>query len=513
MPDDGEEPAMSTRTRYTLSGNVARGQFLRQLQARFAVEVTFLGTQTRRYFDTFDWRLFRRELALCQVNDTVALWSLDNRPVGERTPCLALLPWVSDWVESPLKAQLLPLVSIRALLERAVVHVSYLALAEQVAPHRPVVNIVFEESAVKDQDRVAPFPTQIEVSPYAGSAVARELCAWLAPLALKPISGPLASLHTAQQARAYSAKLAFGFDPDMRADSALRTILAFLLGIVRQNRTGILSDIDTEFLHDFRVAIRRARSLLSQLPDVLPVGLTKQLRKDLPFLGSLTNHLRDLDVFLLQQADYLAALPPDLRPDIAPLFRAVQYDRSATHHRLVEALNTQRCETILQRWETVATDTKAKGARAEHRLGKLVRKRIRKQCQRVLTSIRPDALQESDPQRLHRLRIECKKLRYLFEFFASAFPEAMTTDPIRRLRTLQDVLGQLNDLEVQQHMLRALADEVPGSPSQRHRTERTVQVLMHTFEQQKDRLRAEVHTTCTDFIAEVAPWSKRTSHA
>ena len=152
------------RTRYSLPGNITQDQFLRQLQARFSVDLTSLGTQTRRYFDTFDWRLFRRELALCQVHDTVALWSLDSRPVGERTPCSALLPCVGEWVESPLKAQLLPLVSIRALMERAVVHAAYFALAEQAAPHRPVANIVFEESAAKDYAGIVPFPTQVEVS-------------------------------------------------------------------------------------------------------------------------------------------------------------------------------------------------------------------------------------------------------------------------------------------------------------------------------------------------------------
>ena len=416
---------MSARTRSTLPSSAERGEFLHEMQARFpTLEVAFLGTQTRRYCDTFDWRLFRRGLALCQMNDTVALWSLDNRPVGERTPCVALLPWVSDWPDSPLKAQLLPLVSIRALTERAVVHASYLAVSEQAAPHRPVVNIVFEESARKDQGHIVPFPTQIEVSPYAGSGVAGELCAWLDSLSLTPVahSGPLATLHRAQQANAYSAKLAFRFDPAMRADSAVRTILAFLLHIVRQNRPGILHDIDTEFLHDFRVAIRRARSLLGQLPDVLPARLTKHLRKDLSFLGSLTNHLRDLDVLLLQQVDYLATLPPELRPDIAPLFRAVRYERCATHHRLVEALNSEQYETRLRRWETAATDTKATGPRAEHKLGKLVRKCIRKQCRRVITLIPSDALKESDPQRLHRLRVECKKLRYLFEFLPAHSP-------------------------------------------------------------------------------------------
>ena len=498
---------MSVRTRYSLPGNITQDQFLRQLQVRFPVELTSLGTQTRRYFDTFDWRLFRRERALCQTHDTVALWSLDHRPVSERTPCLALLPRVSEWLESPLKAHLMPLVSIRALMERAVVHASYLTLAERAAPQRPVANIVFEESAAKDYGGIVPFPTQVEVAAYA--ELADELCAWLDSLGLTAVSpsGPLATLYTVQQARAYSAKLAFGFEPDMRVDSAVRTILTFLLGIVRQNRSGILHDIDTEFLHDSRVAVRRARSLLGQLPKVLPARSTKQLRTELSLLGSLTNHLRDLDVLLLQQADYLAVLPPELRPDMEPLFLAVRHKRSAAQHRLVEALNTRQHEAILERWESAATNTKAQGAQAAHKLAKLVRKSIRRQCQRVLTCIPPDALKDSTPEQLHRLRIACKKLRYLFEFFASAFPEEMTTEPIRRLRTLQDVLGQLNDLAVQQHMLRALAREVPGAPDQRQRTDRAIHILTQTFENQQEQLRAEVHTTFTDFSATVAPWS------
>ena len=509
MSHNRAEPGMSARTRYTLPGSTTQDQLLGQLQMRLPVEPTSLGTQARHYFDTIDWRLFRRGLALCQVHDTVALWSLDNRPVSERAPCSALPPCVGKWDESPLKAQLLPLVSIRALMERAVVHATYFALAEQAAPHRPVAHIVFEEGAATDYGRIVPLPTQVEVATYTGSAVASELRAWLDSLDMTVVfpSGPTATLSTVQQVRAYSAKLAFTFEPDMRAEHAVRTILAFLLDIVRQNRPGILHDIDTEFLHDFRVAVRRARSLLGQLPKVLPVRLTKHLRKDLSFLGSLTNHLRDLDVLMLHQADYLAAVPPDLRPDMEPLFRAVQHERYAAHHRLVEALNTPQSEAILQRWESATTETKARGPQAERKLAKLVRKAIRRQCQRMLTATPPDSLRDSAPEHLHRLRIACKKLRYMFEFFASAFPQEMTAEPVRRLRVLQDVLGQLNDLDVQRQMLRNLVRAVPGPPAQRHRTDIAVHLLTQTFETQQEQLRTQVHTTFTDFIAEVAPWS------
>ena len=509
MSHNRAEPGMSARTRHTLPGSTTQDQLLGQLQRRFPIELTSLGTQARHYFDTFDWRLFRRGLALCQARDTVALWSLDSRPVSERTSCSALPPYVSKWVESPLKAQLLPLVSIRALMERGVVHAAYFTVAEQAAPYRPVAHVVFEEGAAKDYGRIVPLPAQIEVATYAGSAVAGELRTWLDSLGLTAVSpsGPAATLYTVQQVRAYSAKLAFTFEPDMRAEHAVRTILAFLLDIVRQNRPGILHDIDTEFLHDFRVAVRRARSLLGQLPKVLPVRLTNRLRKDLSFLGSLTNHLRDLDVLLLHQADYLAAVPPDLRPDMEPLFRAVQHERYATHHRLVEALNTPQSEAILQRWESATTETKARGPQVEHKVAKLVRKAIRRQCQRMLTATPPDTLRDSAPEQLHRLRIACKKLRYMFEFFASAFSQELTAEPVRRLRVLQDVLGQLNDLDVQRQMLQNLARAVPGPSGQRHRTDTAVHLLTQTFETQQEQLRTQVHTTFTDFIAEVAPWS------
>ena len=51
--------------------------------------------------------------------------------------------------------------------------------------------------------------------------------------------------------------------PAIHASEACRRILAHLAQIIRLNEDGIRKDIDTEFLHDFRVAVRRARSLLT----------------------------------------------------------------------------------------------------------------------------------------------------------------------------------------------------------------------------------------------------------
>ncbi len=71
------------------------------------------------------------------------------------------------------------------------------------------------------------------------------------------------------------------------------------LAAMRWNEAGLRADLDSEFLHDWRVAVRRTRCLLGQLKQVFPAGETRRLRSELGWLARLTGPLRDLDVFLL----------------------------------------------------------------------------------------------------------------------------------------------------------------------------------------------------------------------
>jgi CHAD domain-containing protein len=67
---------------------------------------------------------------------------------------------------------------------------------------------------------------------------------------------------------------------------------------------------------------------------------------------------------------------------------------------------------------------------------------------------------------VHRLRIDCKKLRYLLEFFRNVFEPKSITPMVHSLRQLQDHLGDFNDLELQQRELRCTAEEMleAGTP-------------------------------------------------
>ena len=66
---------------------------------------------------------------------------------------------------------------------------------------------------------------------------------------------------------------------------------------MRDNLPGTIGDVDTEFLHDVRVAVRRTRSLLKLGRPALPAHVREAWEPQFKWLGDLTTPVRDLDVY------------------------------------------------------------------------------------------------------------------------------------------------------------------------------------------------------------------------
>ena len=62
------------------------------------------------------------------------------------------------------------------------------------------------------------------------------------------------------------------------------------------------------------------RSALSQIKSVFPEDATDRFKREFAALGKLSNPLRDLDVYLLNERRCKALLPNMLEADIEPLF-------------------------------------------------------------------------------------------------------------------------------------------------------------------------------------------------
>ena len=102
---------------------------------------------------------------------------------------------------------------------------------------------------------------------------------------------------------------------------------------------------------------------------------------------------------------------------------------------------------------------------------------------------------------MHDLRIECKKLRYLMEFFASLYPVEALSLLIKQLKKLQNNLGDFNDYCVQEDYLLTMAAELPAATAADRRALLAVGALVATIHEKRVRVKAEFADTFEAFIA------------
>ncbi|MFW8634484.1 CHAD domain-containing protein [Cribrihabitans pelagius] len=254
----------------------------------------------------------------------------------------------------------------------------------------------------------------------------------------------------------YSAKPVLPLSPGQPAHEAAGRILAAHLAAARQNEPGIISDLDTEFLHDYRIALRRIRALLSGLKDVLPAEDAARLRRDLKALMTQTNGLRDLDVWLLEQDRFRAMLPASLHPGLSALFAAIRARRAACQRELAARLGGAAYRWHMAGLTAEAAAARPQGSGAALPAGALARQLIARRHAKLCRAAARITAQSPDAE-IHALRIGCKKLRYLMELFAPLFPAAELSQALKPLKRLQERLGRFNDCAQQQATLLELA--------------------------------------------------------
>jgi CHAD domain-containing protein len=266
---------------------------------------------------------------------------------------------------------------------------------------------------------------------------------------------------------AYSSKVNVALQPEMTAETAVRLIMERLVSVMHQNLEGVQKDIDTEFLHDLRVAIRRARSLIGQTKGVLDEDTTHLLQKELKTMGDATGAVRDLDVYLLQKESYLLKLPEALKGGGVQLFRVLQRKRRTARDRMAKVMEGSDFGNALAALDLfVKSESSARGnAAMDVPVGELAKTVIWKRFRRILRKGRQIS-DDTPDEKLHELRIDCKKLRYLLEFFISLFPEEEMKRLIKQLKGLQENLGDFNDLSVQQDFLAGYLSSVSPRNSQ-----------------------------------------------
>jgi len=222
----------------------------------------------------------------------------------------------------------------------------------------------------------------------------------------------------------------------------------------------------TEGLHDFRVALRRLRSVVRAYRSELSGGAPKAVRRRLRQLTAGTNAGRDAEVFL----DWLRVQYEGLTPRERVGWRWLVARVEARQREAAEALDdlavrfTQVEHRLRRRLASyrLTVELNGEGTTAARQFGAATADVLRG-LSADLASRLVDAPAATDTAAVHAARISAKRLRYLLEPVADPIGG---DGAVERLRALQDLLGELNDAHVAS---RELASAVEAAGAERAR--------------------------------------------
>jgi CHAD domain-containing protein/CYTH domain-containing protein len=209
---------------------------------------------------------------------------------------------------------------------------------------------------------------------------------------------------------------------------------------------------DDEALHDFRVALRRLRSVLkahANLPGL--GGKVERLRRRLGDVADATGPARDAEVQLAWLTGARRGLPATARAAHAWLRARLVAGHDAAYAKVrdeaarrFDALH-DKAQRRLARYRADVTD---KGVTWAAALATLLLEHAADLAAQ-LAAVR----RATDEEAAHRARITGKQLRYLVEpLAASERVGAAAKTVVADLKQLQDVLGELHDAHVLGHV-------------------------------------------------------------
>ncbi|MGY6501082.1 MAG: CHAD domain-containing protein [Acidimicrobiales bacterium] len=478
----------------------------------FAIDDEHAATCT--VLDTFDGRLFAaghrlelrtgatQELVLHGAGDTPPAHLSWERPAPGRPADLPVGPFRSRISQLVVERALLPILEIASTSRRAI---------RVDRRGKPTTAATIHHGLALTPSPPAPPPRLVvELVPTVGhdsDASADE--AALVAVGLERHDAHLVPALAASTGFSLAGHRSSPTVPLRRSDDAfdaMRAVARNLLTSMHDNLPGTLENLDPEFLHDLRVAIRRTRVVLGESKHVLPSDVRDRYRAEFKQLAAATGRTRDLDVYVLGWDDQIAWLELD-DPDVAtPLRSELEARRRAAHAAMSDVLRSDATHDLLTSWGDWLDDPDAARPHdLEPRpIGPHVADRIAKAQASLLAdgrAITPD----SPAERLHDLRKDAKKLRYLFECFGSVLPTKGRKAFVRQLKDLQDNLGAHQDAEVQVAELRDLAHVLRG------RARVDTDALL-TLGRLIDRLERQRQSERDDFAARFTAYDSPANH-
>ncbi len=450
---------------------------IRHLGRVMAVHADTSRSGERVLLDTFDGRLSRRGWTAWRQARPGAdgLVPLTVEREGELPLNTMAAPLrrdrvlVEELVAPSARSRLGPVLEERALLALLRLHTTVQSLNVCNKDAKTVVRMFVEDHRLLVRDGEVALATRVRVVPVLGydkafARVAKVLqgAARLAPAGMSLVEE--ATLAAGLPPGGVSGSVEVSLRPAMPAGEAMMKICRRLAEIVEVNLPGTLDDLDPEFLHDLRVAVRRTRSVLKEMKGVLDPDVEQRARADLRWIQEVTGPTRDLDVLLHDWPAMVAPVPQSMAGDLQPLYDLLTRHRGEALVRMCRDLRGRRFKMAWENWRSELDGPDATGGpNAAVPVGELAGGRI-VAVYRTMVKMGSAIQDDSPPQMLHDLRKRGKELRYLLELFGGMWAPGKVKPLVGALKGLQDVLGYFQDDEIQVAELRGLGPELAATP-------------------------------------------------
>jgi CHAD domain-containing protein/CYTH domain-containing protein len=237
----------------------------------------------------------------------------------------------------------------------------------------------------------------------------------------------------------------------MSAYDAFRTLFYWFYTNIKRHKQLYLQTQDNEALHQFRVNLRKTRSLLQVVPNLLDPAITKRFIDGFKQLASKTNTKRDLDVF----KEYLEANPARIHLDFH-----ISKNRAHEDEVLTSLLTSKATDSFFNEWQMVIEDWEGffQGHNASLPFKALAAMAILIEIEALIAKLK--RLNEASAlKRFHKIRIEFKRLRYLLEISEHLFATKALKKAIKKAKVMQELFGTLQDRDIQRSVLRDFEDE------------------------------------------------------
>ena len=246
-------------------------------------------------------------------------------------------------------------------------------------------------------------------------------------------------------------------EPGMTVAEGFKRQARSCLDQIRANEAAVLDGRDPEGVHQMRVGLRRLRALVTVYKSVFAQQPYGYLRTELRWLQQQLGPAREWDVFLEETLRPLRNRLPS-EDSLEALAREAQGLRREGYERARTAVTEPRTAELLLRLELWlaeggwrASAVPGQDDQGDTPVEPFARATLAKRAKKVTKlGRRHETLSEGE---LHRLRIQCKKLRYASEFFAGLFPKKATKSYLKGLEAIQDRLGAVNDAATGQRLL------------------------------------------------------------